>query len=271
MLSGVKMSIKDEILRSVVIHYISDETPIGSVQLQKEYNLEISSATIRNHFKRLVVEGMLEQLHSSSGRIPTNDALIAFWIDEIKSNQKLHIESLKRLAQASASFGIFASLHDESANRLVKTEVYGGHSIVAELEEGVVVLPYSKALDRFLGEFGGSDISDLVRISKEVGVHELTRALLDFIREHRLMKFNQEALIEIGYKNRRWAENYFDSYYSGDIAFWLQNGVNIDHTVPHNCIVGKQSCLCEGREYTLTYLGESSRDYRRFLSLLQGG
>jgi len=262
------MSIKDEILRSVVIHYIGDETPIGSVQLQKEYALDISSATIRNHFKKLVIEGMLEQLHSSSGRIPTNEALIAFWTNEIKGNRPLQIRSAETLKRSAERFHIYVSLESDRENRLVKAEAYDDKYIILSFEEGAVMIPFNRAVERFLGEFSGLEIRELVNLSRQMGIGSLTQALLDFIKKYGFVRFNKEALIDIAHNNPVWSEAYFDPYFNGDAGFLLHEGINIDQTVPYGCLAGRQRCLLDGKEYIMTYLGEASRDYRSFLSSL---
>lgn len=262
------MSIKDEILRSVVIHYIGDETPIGSVQLQKEYALDISSATIRNHFKKLVLEGMLEQLHSSSGRIPTNEALIAFWTNEIKGDRPLRIGSAETLKRSAERFNIYVSLHSDREDRLVKAEAYDEKYVILSFESGAVMIPYNRAVERFLREFSGLEMRELILLSKQMGINELTRVLLRFKHEHGFARFNKAALIGIADKDPEWSEKYFDYYYDGEAAFWLHNGVTIDHTVPAGCLVGRQHCQLDGEEYIMTYMGEVSRDYRSFLSSL---
>jgi transcriptional regulator of heat shock response len=43
--------------------------------LVEKYNLGVSSATIRNEMVKLMQLGLLEQTHSSSGRLPTDQAL----------------------------------------------------------------------------------------------------------------------------------------------------------------------------------------------------
>jgi len=262
------MSIKDEILRSVVIHYIGDATPIGSVQLQKEYALKMSSATIRNHFKKLVLEGMLEQLHTSSGRIPTNEALIAYWNNELKTNRQIRIQSVDRLAEAAERFDIYASLCSDSRERLQEVERYGEEHLILGFGPRAVLIPYNRAVERFLSEFKGMEINDLINLSKEIGISDLSRVLMNFIKEQRFMRFNKNALIEIAHNNPLWSERYFERYFSGDAAFWLKAGVNTGETVPGDCLAGRMSCLLEGREYILAFVGEASKDFRTFLSSL---
>lgn len=60
-----------EILRAVVQEYISHGEPIGSSQLTRKSELEVSPATVRHVMADLESMGLLEKPHASSGRIPT--------------------------------------------------------------------------------------------------------------------------------------------------------------------------------------------------------
>ena len=62
---------KLQILKAIVTDYIVTGEPVGSRTLEKKYQLGISSATIRNEMSDLEELGYLDQLHSSSGRIPS--------------------------------------------------------------------------------------------------------------------------------------------------------------------------------------------------------
>ncbi len=65
---------KNQILTIVVRQYIKDAEPVGSKRIQDEYEVPISSATIRNEMVELEEMGMLVQPHISAGRIPTVEA-----------------------------------------------------------------------------------------------------------------------------------------------------------------------------------------------------
>ena len=62
---------KHELMISVVEDYIKDASPITSAGVQKNHLQEISTATLRNELNALEAMGMLKQLHTSSGRVPT--------------------------------------------------------------------------------------------------------------------------------------------------------------------------------------------------------
>ncbi len=63
---------KVKILQAIINDYINTAEPVGSRTIAKKYNLGISSATIRNEMADLEDMGYLEQLHSSSGRKPSD-------------------------------------------------------------------------------------------------------------------------------------------------------------------------------------------------------
>ncbi len=65
---------KFAILYSIIRDYIRTAEPVGSRTIEKNYNLGISSATIRNEMADLEDMGLLVQPHASSGRIPSDKA-----------------------------------------------------------------------------------------------------------------------------------------------------------------------------------------------------
>ena len=63
-----------EILELIIKSYIEESKPISSLYLCKKYNLNYSSATIRNIMESLEKKGYLLHIHTSSGRVPTQQA-----------------------------------------------------------------------------------------------------------------------------------------------------------------------------------------------------
>jgi len=60
------------ILKATIEHYIATAEPVGSKIIAQEYNLNVSSSTIRNAMGRLEAAGLLYQPHTSAGRIPSD-------------------------------------------------------------------------------------------------------------------------------------------------------------------------------------------------------
>lgn len=62
---------KQRILMAIVSLYADDGEPVGSNLLSKYFNMAVSSATLRNEMAALTKLGLLEQPHTSAGRVPT--------------------------------------------------------------------------------------------------------------------------------------------------------------------------------------------------------
>ena len=62
-----------EILDRLIESYIQESHPISSGYLQQKYNLPYSSATIRNVMVSLEDKGLIFHVHTSSGRVPTQE------------------------------------------------------------------------------------------------------------------------------------------------------------------------------------------------------
>jgi heat-inducible transcriptional repressor len=66
------------ILSLVVQEYVSTAQAVGSQVLVDKYNLDVSSATVRNEMMALSEAGLLRQPHTSAGRIPTEEGYRLF-------------------------------------------------------------------------------------------------------------------------------------------------------------------------------------------------
>ena len=66
------------ILALVIRDYIETAQAVGSKRIVEHYGLSVSSATIRNEMVALTEMGYLRQLHTSAGRVPTEERLPLF-------------------------------------------------------------------------------------------------------------------------------------------------------------------------------------------------
>lgn len=62
---------KQRILMAIVSLYAADGEPVGSNLLSRHFDMAVSSATLRNEMAALTKLGLLEQPHTSAGRVPT--------------------------------------------------------------------------------------------------------------------------------------------------------------------------------------------------------
>lgn len=82
---------KIKILQAIITDYINNGEPVGSRTIAKKYDLGISSATIRNEMSDLEEMGYIEQLHTSSGRKPS-DKGYRLYVDRLMELTKLSNE-----------------------------------------------------------------------------------------------------------------------------------------------------------------------------------
>ncbi|MFN0062880.1 MAG: heat-inducible transcriptional repressor HrcA [Myxococcaceae bacterium] len=71
-----------EVLRSIVNAYIDTGEPVGSAQLARSAEFDVSPATLRNVMSDLEALGFLDKPHTSAGRVPTDQAY-RFYVDTL--------------------------------------------------------------------------------------------------------------------------------------------------------------------------------------------
>src|ERR1700704_2414178 len=71
-----------KILHAVVTEYLHGGDAVGSRTVTRRHDLGLSPATVRNVMADLEEMGMLEQRHTSAGRVPTPSGL-RFFIDSL--------------------------------------------------------------------------------------------------------------------------------------------------------------------------------------------
>ncbi|CCQ97396.1 Heat-inducible transcription repressor HrcA [[Clostridium] ultunense Esp] len=86
---------KIKVLYAVIDSYLLTAEPIGSRTISKQYDLGVSSATIRNEMSDLEDLGYLNKPHTSSGRVPSDKAY-RLYVDQILKAKKLKIDMNKK-------------------------------------------------------------------------------------------------------------------------------------------------------------------------------
>ena len=87
---------KIKILQAIINDYINTGEPVGSRTIAKRYDLGVGSATIRNEMADLEEMGFLEQLHTSSGRVPSNKGY-RLYVDNLMETGSLTLEEELRI------------------------------------------------------------------------------------------------------------------------------------------------------------------------------
>lgn len=79
---------KLKLLTGIIEAYIRTGEPVGSKTLAEQFDHALSSATIRNEMAELASMGLLEQPHTSAGRIPTA-AAFRLYIDKLMRREPI--------------------------------------------------------------------------------------------------------------------------------------------------------------------------------------
>lgn len=87
------------VLRAVVEDYIASALPVGSRTIARKYHLGVSPATIRNEMADLEEMGLLEQPHTSAGRIPS-DRGYRLYVDTLMQKINLSPDELRQIREA---------------------------------------------------------------------------------------------------------------------------------------------------------------------------
>ena len=90
---------KKQILRAIVDSYIRTAEPVGSKTISQMPGMDFSPATIRNEMADLTSMGLLEQPHTSAGRVPSA-AGYRLYVDELMQSYRLSMDETKTINQA---------------------------------------------------------------------------------------------------------------------------------------------------------------------------
>src|SRR6478672_3499289 len=71
-----------KILHAIVSEYLATGEAVGSRTVTRRYGIELSPATVRNVMADLEELGLVKQLHTSAGRVPTDRGL-RFFVDSL--------------------------------------------------------------------------------------------------------------------------------------------------------------------------------------------
>lgn len=87
----MSLSRREYILKLIVEDFISNAEPIGSNTLIEKYNLDFSSATIRNEMMELEKLGLIEKTHTSSGRVPSSKGY-KYYVEHLSKDDEVEVD-----------------------------------------------------------------------------------------------------------------------------------------------------------------------------------
>ncbi|HTM69128.1 MAG TPA: DeoR family transcriptional regulator [Candidatus Binatia bacterium] len=180
-----------DIFRIIVREYLRSAEPVGSAHIVSRYRLGVSSATVRNDMVELEERGLLEQPHTSAGRIPT-EAGYRYYVDEfVRGGEELEdkprreletavVELEQDMEAAARKFAkTVAAITGETAIIRVGTQAYltGVSNLMGKPEsrEGDLVRSAMRAideLDAIVGDLerrAGDEVSVLIGAENPFG------------------------------------------------------------------------------------------------------
>ena len=117
------------VLNAIINYYLTYGDTIGSRTLVKKYNIDLSSATIRNVMADLEDMGYIEKTHTSSGRIPTGKGY-RYYLAELLKIEKITQEEKNNIELAyEQRINALDQLLQKTSSLLSKLTTYAGIAV----------------------------------------------------------------------------------------------------------------------------------------------
>ena len=192
---------QDEIFDLLIQAYVNDGKPVSSEYLREKYSLPFSSATLRNIMSELEDLGYLSHLHTSSGRVPTQEGF-RYYVDFLMRQDARQEEDFSTFMDTEV-IGRLDDLLQEASKLISNLTHYAGLGIIHEKRdkiyfwgthfmlnepefEDIAILRniFTAFEERIssLGEFLDANITEGTRIfiGEEMGLEEMNNCSLVF-------------------------------------------------------------------------------------------
>ncbi len=127
-----------KVLSCLITHYVKSADPVGSRAIATKFRLGISPATIRNTMQDLEEMGLVQQPHTSAGRIPT-DRGYRFFVDALLRQEPLTGPEKKAINEGiRAGTGGIESILEQTTRVLADLSEHLGISISPHLDKSIL-------------------------------------------------------------------------------------------------------------------------------------
>ncbi|MCR2056089.1 HrcA family transcriptional regulator [Campylobacter helveticus] len=189
---------RELILESIIETYLLANTPIGSNELNS--SLCIPASTIRVYLKRLSDEGLITQLHISSGRIPAVKTMQSYWQNELDTNEELQIKNINFLRTLSEEFEIYCLIYEGRELMLKEILNLNDKFIILDFGANEMALKYQNEAFEFLKSLIGLNIFDIENIALKVHFYELVEKISTIKKSLTCYRANEKKACQI-YQN----------------------------------------------------------------------
>ncbi|MBE0492064.1 MAG: HrcA family transcriptional regulator [Sulfurospirillum sp.] len=259
----MRISKRDLILQTIIQEYVKFHLPIGSAQLQVRMNLNISPSTIRIYLKKLSQEGALDQLHVSSGRVPTQSALQEYWTKTIHPKNTLRIKSLDHIANGVQEFGLFCKVAKTHKDLLKEVMSVADRYLILVFDRSEIVLKYSDLVKRFLSNLIGCDILQLKKISAQVGLYELHDKIEQIFSLSHMLQSGESQVYALA--DQFGKMGMIEEILHPEFATSLQEGLYFKDFIPKGTMAVKHLAKLDEDAVSLFFFGRLESNFEEFL------
>ena len=261
-----KSSKQDLILEAIIQMYLKSKMPIGSSELQMKMTLDISPSTIRIYFKKLSDIGSLEQLHVSSGRVPTNNALMGYWQDKLDTNDPIVIKNVDKIRRFVPRYNLFCIVEKTADTYFREVVAVSNRFLLLVFDGYEVVLKYNAKVEHFLERFIGCKMRELKDIAAQVGLYELNEKLSTIFSQAPILKEGEKAMYAIAQELQ--ADSFIERFQRLHFLESIENGLYFDDFVPRGCMAVKQKAQLQDENTMVDLLcfGHIASDFEDFFN-----
>jgi heat-inducible transcriptional repressor len=139
---------KQLILRSLIEEYVRTATPVASEAIVRKYNLDLSSATVRHELSDLEDAKLIQQPHTSAGRVPT-DLGYRYFVEHLMQESNLAYDEQRLIRHQ------FFQIQNQ-----LDQWVHLTASVMAQLLQNTAIMPLPRATEARLKHFEILSITD---------------------------------------------------------------------------------------------------------------
>lgn len=282
---------KIRILEAIINDYIATAEPIGSRTIAKKYNLGISPATIRNEMSDLEELGYIEQVHTSSGRVPSQRGY-RLYVDNFMKQRELTGEELNFLKNAiSLNVSRIEYLMEQTAKALAMLTNYT--TVVTEPKDKksavkikhIQLIPIDeKAIALVIVTDNKAIKNHIIKVSREPEVDELNRISNSLNAELKGMSLESFSAISINHILERFSsyqeliakviKAIITTIQEEEVVHLYTSGVRNILGFPEFSNVEKAKSIfqaLEEKEMLITLLGKGDENDEERVQILIGG
>ena len=219
-----------KVLMAIIQEFMESAGEVGSSYLVEKYDFDFSPATVRSEMYKLMQQGLLEQSHVSSGRLPTDQAIRMYALEKFKT------EIIEAIDFVQIQQGLFKVRFDE--DKLIKVVL----NLLVEYSGSASFL-ITEDMTRYYG------VSSLMKY-QELRSLDIIERVLDILEDENMLR------------------KVFSKYDGEEVSFIIGSESGIKD-MEHCAIVFIKIPFWEGKHGHMGVIGSKRMNYPKAIKLLQ--